>query len=138
MQTENDVINAVCNYLVANNYSITQQLTTVQTGVDIVATSQNGTKCFVEAKSETSSKPSSSKYGKEFDKSQVKTHIGVALVAAFKVKNEFPSSESIIALPDNLNHVALVEAMRTPIISSGIQVFFVSDSGSIRKLDPKL
>jgi hypothetical protein len=134
MQTENDVIDAVCKYLVANNYSIIQQLTTVQTGVDIVAIAESGTKCFLEAKGSTSSKPSSSKYGKEFNKSQVKTHIGVALVAAFKVKNEFPNSESIIALPANLSHVALIESMKTPIVCSGIQVMFVSDNGAIRKL----
>jgi hypothetical protein len=134
MQTENDVIDAVCKYLIENNYSITQQLTTSQTGVDIVAVAENGTKCFVEAKGATSSKPTSNKYGKEFDKSQVKTHVGVALVAAFKIKNEFPNSESIIALPDNQNHVALIQSMKTPIIGSGIQVMFVSNNGAIRQL----
>lgn len=135
MLTENDVSDAVRKYLVANNYWITQQLTTNQTGVDIVAVAENGTKCFVEAKGATSSKPTSNKYGKEFDKSQVKTHVGVALVAAFKVKNEFPNSESIIALPDNLNHVALIESMKASILASGIQVWFIADSGTIRSLD---
>jgi hypothetical protein len=131
--TENEVVEAVCLYLIGSDYEIHQKLTTTQTGVDIVATNALGTKCYVEAKGATSSKRESSKFGKEFNKSQVKVHIGVALVAAFKVISENPTSESMIALPNNINHKSLIENIRQPIKRSGIGVLLVSDSGLVEK-----
>jgi hypothetical protein len=131
--TENEVIEFVCSYLESNGYLIKQKLSTRQTGVDIIATTPSGHNCFVEAKGATSSKPGTSKFGKEFDKSQVKTHVGVALVAAFKALHNNPKSESIIALPNNSNHKSLIEEMRKPIINSGIGVLLVGEKGDIQK-----
>jgi hypothetical protein len=131
--TENDVVEAVCSYLLEAGYEIVQQLTTTQTGIDIVATNSCGVKCYVEAKGATSSKRESSKFGKEFSLSQVKVHIGVALVAAFKVKNEFPNSESLIALPNNSNHKSLINKMRLPITNSEVGVLLVDSNGSVEK-----
>lgn len=133
MLTENDVVEAVCSYLLEAGYEIVQQLTTTQTGIDIVATNSCGVKCYVEAKGATSSKRESSKFGKEFSLSQVKVHIGVALVAAFKVKNEFPNSESLIALPNNSNHKSLINKMRLPITNSEVGVLLVDSNGSVEK-----
>lgn len=127
MITENDVVEAVSSYLIENGYEIKQKLSTLQTGIDIVATNPDGIDCYIEAKGATSSKSESSRYGKEFNQSQVKTHIGMALVAAFKLINEFPMAEVIIALPDNINHKALIEAMYTPIFKSGVKVLLVSE-----------
>ena len=131
MLTENEVIDFVCIYLQENGYSINQKLSTNQTGIDIVATNSNGTLCFVEAKGATSSKPNSSKFGEEFDKSQVKTHVGVALVAAFKALNDNPGTESFIALPNNANHKTLIDSMVEPIKKSGIKVLLVNELGNI-------
>jgi len=130
--TENDVVEAVCSHLITNGYEINQKLSTKQTGVDIVATDSNGVCCYIEAKGATSSKPESSKYGKVFNKSQVKTHVGVALVAAFTALNEFPEAVSIIALPNNTNHKSLIDAMRKPILQSGVRVFLVSEQGVVQ------
>jgi hypothetical protein len=131
--TENDVVEAVCTYLLEIGYEINQKLTTTQTGIDIVATNSCGTKCYVEAKGATSSKRESSKYGTEFDLSQVKVHVGVALVAAFKVVNEFPNSESLIALPNNSNHKSLIDSMCHPIKNSGVGVLLVGADGYVEK-----
>lgn len=133
MLTENEVVEAICSYLLDNQCEINQKLSTSQTGIDIIATKLNGIKCYIEVKGATSSKPNTSKFGKEFDKSQVKTHVGVALVASFRAMNEFPNSESIIALPNNANHRLIIESMRKPIIQSGIKVWFVSEKGDVQE-----
>ena len=133
MLTENDVVDAVCSYLSHMDYVINQKLTTTQTGIDIIATNSRGIKCYVEAKGATSSKRESSKFGKEFSLSQVKVHIGVALVAAFKVVNQFPNSESLIALPNNSTHKSLIDKMRFPINNSGVGVLLVGTDGSVEK-----
>jgi hypothetical protein len=112
-------------------YEIEQKLSTEQVGVDIIAISPTGKQCFIEAKGATSSKPNSSKFGKEFDKSQVKTHVGVALIAAFRVLNKYPDSESMIALPDNLNHRALLDEMRHALEKTSVKILFVSESGQV-------
>ena len=133
MLTENEVVKFVCSYLIKNNYEINQQLSTTQTGIDIIATDAKGTKCYVEAKGATSSKPSSLRYGKEFNKSQVKSHIGMALVAAFKVLNEHRGAESVIALPNNLEHKSLVEAMRNPLLKAGVKILLVNKQGVVQR-----
>ena len=131
--TENEVVEFVCSYLVKNNYEINQYLSTTQTGIDIIATDAKGAKCYIEAKGATSSKPSSSRYGKEFNKSQVKSHIGMALVAAFKILNEYPNAESFIALPNNVEHKSLVKAMRKPLLQSGVKILLVNKQGVVQR-----
>jgi len=129
MLTENDVVKIVCDEFRKRKYSIEQNLSTSQRGIDVIATSNSGRRYFVEAKGATSSKKTSSRYGKEFNLSQVKSHVGVALVAALKVKNDHPNDESIIALPNNNSHRELIKSMRDPILHSGIKVWFVDVNG---------
>lgn len=127
MLTENKVVDLVCAQLELDGFTISQRLDTTQTGIDIVAESRTGTKCFVEAKGATSSKESTKRYGIEFNKSQVKTHIGMALVAAFKIREDHPNHESIIALPNNASHRELIESMSTPIRASGVKVWLIDE-----------
>jgi len=131
--TENDVVKYVCEYLQDNDYRIEQKLTTSQTGVDIIAQNQNGQKIYIEAKGATSSKKSSSRFGKEFNTSQVKSHIGVALVATFKLKQQFQNAEVVIALPGNDTHKNLISSMREPLLKSGVSIFFVHENGTLEK-----
>ncbi|MDW1578876.1 hypothetical protein R7M92_24240 [Vibrio sp. Vb2880] len=133
MLTENRIVDLVCDQLELDGFTVSQKLDTTQTGIDIVAVSETGKKYFVEAKGATSSKESTKRYGQEFNKSQVKTHIGMALVAAFKVREDNPDHESIIALPNNLSHKELIESMATPIRLSGIKVWLV-DEERVEKL----
>ena len=126
MLTENDVVELVSAELQRNGFKIEKKLSTSQTGIDIEATSPEGVYYGVEAKGATSSKLESSRYGKEFNKSQVKTHIGMALVAAFRLKNTRQNAEAIIALPDNLNHRSLITEMYKPLSDSGIKVWLVN------------
>jgi hypothetical protein len=58
------VIEHVCGYLARRDFRITQRLTETQKGFDIVAIAPGAnTKVAIEAKGETSSKPSSRRYG---------------------------------------------------------------------------
>ena len=75
--TENDVVSAVSFFLKRQGYTIGQALSTSQKGIDIEATKPDGTRCLIEAKGATSSRPSSNRYGLEFDNNQIKNHIGV-------------------------------------------------------------
>ncbi|WP_346338297.1 hypothetical protein [Vibrio parahaemolyticus] len=86
MLTENKIVDLVCSQLELDGLTISQKLDTTQTGIDIVAVSETGKKYFVEAKGATSSKKLTKRYGQEFNKSQVKTHIGMALVAEERVE----------------------------------------------------
>ncbi len=129
MLTENDVVDIVSSELQRRGFKIERQLSTTETGIDIEATSPEGVYYGIEAKGATSSKVESSRYGKEFNKSQVKTHIGMALIAAFRLKNKRQNAEAVIALPDNANHRALVAEMHKPLSDSGIKVWLVNQKG---------
>jgi hypothetical protein len=133
MLTENDVVLAVSLFLKSEGYSIEQALNTSQQGIDIEATSSNGTRCFVEAKGATSSKEGSKRYGQEFNNNQIKTHIGMALLKSFQTLHQHPSSEVIIALPGNAGHRKVLDSMLTPIKNSGIKVFLINGNTAVQK-----
>ena len=128
---ENDVVNFVSIYLEKKGYKIEQKLTTTQRGIDIVAHHPEKGCCCVEAKGATSSKKDSNRYNKEFNSSQVKTHIGVAILRSFQTKQQHTTSLVVIALPNNQKHKAIIESVRVPLMNSGIQVFWVNENGSI-------
>ena len=131
--TENDVVSAVSSFLESQGYTIDQALSTSQKGIDIEATKPDGTRCFVEAKGATSSKPGSNRYGIEFNSNQIKTHIGVALLKSFQTLQSHPASEVVIALPGNEGHRKVIDSMYTPLKNSGINVYLVNNSESVEK-----
>ena len=135
MLTENDVVTAVSNYLLEKGYAIDQSLTTSQQGIDIVASHPTHGRCLVEAKGATSSKKTSSRYGKEFDSNQIKTHVGVAILKSFQTIQIHKDAEVVIALPDNTGHRKIIDSIRHPIKESGITVFFVTEDSKVEIYD---
>ena len=133
MLNENDVVRFVSIFLQDHGYVINQSCSTSQRGIDIEAKHPDKGQCFVEAKGATSSKEGTKRYGKEFNKSQIKTHIGVSLIKSFQTLQQYSSAEVIIALPDNLDHREVIDLMKTPIQRSGIQVYLVNDDGSVEQ-----
>jgi len=133
MQTENDVVNAVSSYLKGKGYTIDQALTTSQQGIDIEATHPKHGRCFVEAKGATSSKESSSRYGKEFNGNQIKTHIGVALLKSFQTIQLHKNAMVIIALPNNPGHRHVIDSMHDPIKKSGLKIYLVNKNASVEE-----
>jgi len=136
MLTENDIIEAVAASLRRGGYSIQRTATTVQRGVDIEAVSARKRRTIlIEAKGETTSKESTSRYGKPFTRNQCRTHIAVALFTAAKARDAAKGRSGkvvAIALPDVEPNRELVASIRSSIRALGIGVFWVSPAKSVR------
>lgn len=121
---ENRVVKIVAEALRNQGWCVDQELKTTEKGIDIVAHKRSRI-ARIEVKGETSSKPDSKRYGKCFTRSQVKHHVGIALVAAMTTKQDCMRQESIIALPYRHEHIRLVSAMIDPISCAGVRIWFV-------------
>ncbi|WP_375324048.1 hypothetical protein [Flagellimonas sp. GZD32] len=130
MLTENEIVEKVADFLESRGYLIKQRLTTNQQGIDLIAESQNE-KLYIEAKGETSALKTSSRYGQPFNRSQVKSHIGLALWATMKVISSEPAGKKTkagIALPDNKEHRKVIEIIYPALKKLGIKLFWVTKS----------
>jgi len=134
MLTENDILINLAKYLENQGFAIKQHLNTSQTGYDLIAEKENE-RLFVEAKGETSSKETA-RAGKPFDSGQIKSHVGQAILASFKVISKMPGGErtkAAIALPNNKGHKKLIESIMPALNQIGIRVYLV-DSESVIEL----
>ena len=129
MITENQVVASVAAYLEDRGYKIEQSLSTTERGVDIVAKTLGGKRCYIEAKGGTSSKKHTKKYGKPFSKGQAATHISVAILKAFQLSNKYQGegTEVGIALPNDKNHLGLVRSIERSLKMTGLQVYLVDE-----------
>src|SRR4051794_37019340 len=117
MLYEDDVVQAVCRYLQALDYRITQRLTSKQKGVDIIADLEGPVPSWlrIEAKGQTSKKEESKRYGQEFTRAQKRVHVADAVFVSLKVLSERggdPGTHAGVALPDTSVHRRLVEEVR--------------------------
>jgi hypothetical protein len=128
--TEDEVVDAVCGWLRANGYEITQQLLATQRGFDIVAR-KDGVGLVVEAKGAGSSKAHTARHGKEFDSGQVFSHVAKAVLKALRVVSE-GESRGAIALPDNVAHRKEVAQIQTALANAGVIVFWVDEQRHVR------
>jgi len=131
MLTENDIVKHVSRYLKNNGYEIQAELKTTEQGIDIVAIHPEKGRCLVEAKGETSSKEGTKRYGKPFTREQVKTHIGVALLKAFQLKQKEEKSEVIIAVPYEENHLNIFDTIKDCLSQTAVKFLFVKRNGDI-------
>ena len=81
--TEDQVIDAVRDYLVRRSWRIVARATAVQRGDDLVA-EREGERLVVEAKGAGSSKVGTARYGKTFNKGQVFGVLGPDYVRAIR------------------------------------------------------
>lgn len=133
MLTENDVISAVCRYLQNMNFEIRQALHTSEKGIDIIANKDNYN-LFIEAKGATSALETSSRYGKPFNKNQIKSHVGQALLAVMKIATKHNGVKNVnvgIALPDNDGHRELISEISFAIEKLCIHIFWVKDLNNV-------
>jgi hypothetical protein len=71
---ENAVVNATCQRLLAQGFVISQRLSTIERGVDIIAEDlSSGCKLLVEAKGGTSSMERSARFGKPYTQPKFST-----------------------------------------------------------------
>lgn len=128
---ENQVVNYVCNYLIANGYVIDGHSNTNEKGYDIIA-NMEGKRLVIEAKGATSSKPGSRRFEKGFSCNQVKTHVAVALYATMRVMNSNPEYEVGIALPYNEHHTRAVNEIQKVIDLLAIKIYWVYPDGKVQ------
>ena len=134
MLTENDVIDAVANYLETKDWRVESKLTTSQTGIDLEARKKNETgRMLIEAKGETSSKGYTKNFGKPFSPTQALSHVSRAFYTVAKLQSEHPTDSVGIALPDNTDHTKLIDAIGGVLCKLDIHIFFVAGDKSVRK-----
>jgi hypothetical protein len=102
MLTEDQVVEAVCNYLSARSWQIVSRATAVQRGYDIVA-KRKDRQLIIEAKGAGSSKESSARFGMTFSSAQVFDHVAKAILKALRVVTAGSASAGV-ALPDDALH----------------------------------
>jgi hypothetical protein len=128
MLTESKVIAATCSFLRSKGFTITKALLETEHGIDIEGLAPDRkTKFSIEAKGETSSKPTTARFGKPFDSKQVFDHVSKAFYCAAR-----DSSKGLvagIALPRNDAHVKCVEKILPALRRLEIEVFWALPDG---------
>ncbi|WP_458413041.1 hypothetical protein ACNQFZ_19920 [Schinkia sp. CFF1] len=141
MLFELDVIDTVCHELEKHGYEIVSRKKEIKhSGKDIIC-KKNGEKVtrmlYIEAVGETSSESSSKRYGKPFDRSQVKVHISELLFAVAEAmsmsKLDIYDYKVAFAIPDNNDHRDFFNKISHFLDSIGIAVFFVK-SGFVSEI----
>lgn len=136
MLNENDVVNAVCEWLVQNGYQVDGRSYTAQHGVDIVARKSTGDahELLIEAKGATSSKEGTARFGQPFTDSQQLDHVAKALFECLRVYSQTGSRSGVIrrpgiALAETRRHLSLIEGVWPALKNLGIVVFWVKPDG---------
>jgi hypothetical protein len=125
--TENDIVNALAKYLVASGWEISQQLTTRQRGIDLIATRPGLGRLLIESKGGTSADERSNRHGKPFSPVQIVKHVSVAFYYVAKLQSQYPNDQVAMALPADHRHRAAVLAIEPALTKLGIKVYFVDD-----------
>ncbi len=124
MLTENEVIDAVEKFLENKGYTLMHKSNTNSRGVDLEMKDPRKKIIKIEAKGQTSSKPTSNRNGEEFNSSQKEDHVAKALLTACEYL-EGGNYEAGIALPGDKRHKDLINGIKNTLKKNGIRVFFV-------------
>lgn len=125
MLTENEIIDKLDEYFTNQRCKVIKKYTHQQ-GIDMEITGPGGQITFIEVKGETSSKKGTNRWGKAFSGSQIKTHVGVALLKTIADMSN-PAWKNVrfaMAFPDN--HEPMVERIGAAISKLDIEVYLVS------------
>lgn len=138
---ESDVVDAVCQYLEGQSFTIQQRLTPKQPGIDVIALRQEPVpiELVVEAKGETSERGGSQRYGNPFDSAQVKIHIAEAFYTAAALTSS-PTSHQLrrvaVALPQNALHERYATRIQPAFTALGIGVFWITPDKKVSLVAP--
>lgn len=132
MLFESQVISSVSKYLKGKGHKIIQELNESQKGDDIISIDSKGSKYYIEAKGETSSKKGSSRYGKPFTSSQVGVHVAKAFYRAAQIKQENSHNCKVgIALPKTKEHQKKIQKIEKTLKDLSIEVLWVNKNKSV-------
>ena len=125
---ENAVVAAICKYLISSGYVITQQLTTIQRGIDVIAQHPK-TKVLVhvEAKGGISSREGSPRDGKPYTHSQVFNRVAKGIFTCLQLRTKNPDKKSvrvILAIPEGKWFRDYVDTVLPLLDSAGVEVWF--------------
>lgn len=84
MITENDVIDYLEKYFVEKGWKVISKANTKQKGIGLIVDFQDKN-YLIEAKSETSSKENSKRFGSVFTNNQITNHIARAILTTLKL-----------------------------------------------------
>lgn len=130
MLTENDVVDAVQAALKQRRWTIRSFATTLQQGVDIVATLGKRT-LYVEAKGVTSSKNGTSRFGQIQTSSQMFISVAAALLKASELKHAEPDAAVAIALPAHRGMLQRIGRIESVLKAASIGVLWVGSDFSV-------
>ena len=133
---EDQVVDAVINYLTRHDYRIIDFSHAGQKGDDIIAQSSDKKKrVYIEAKGGTSSKGGTSRFGKPFTKGQVTTHVSVAVYRAIDMKYNRKGDIVLpaIALPKDENHLKVLNKIEDSLSELNIELFLVNEDLSVER-----
>lgn len=130
MLYEDDVVNAVCTFLERDGWQIVSRAMAHQHGDDIVAR-RGSDRLIVEAKGEGSSKQGTSRFGLHFNRGQVNTHVGVAVLRALGVASA-GDALAAVALPGNGDHKAVAGRAAPALARAGVGIFWVAEDRSVQ------
>ena len=128
---ENDVVNETCKYLEAHGFLVSQRLSTIERGVDIVAKDASGCTLLVEAKGGTSSREGSARFGKAYTQTQVFDRVAKGVFTCFQLRAKHPDRSRyrvMLAVPDSRWFRAYLEPVVTELNVAGIEALFVGAS----------
>ncbi len=128
--TEDDVVMYLAKYLKKEGWEILNQCTVNDQGIDIEAVKDDQT-LLIEAKGAKGTKKNTRK--PFFDKSQIRTHFGVAIVTIMELKTKFPNAALAIAQPDDELIKTVLEDSIGHLEDFGIEHYWVSNDGTVRK-----
>ena len=134
MLTENQVVDAVCDYLTSRGYTISQRRHGRQPGDDIVAIAPSGVPLHVEAKGSTSGFGTSARAGQQFDSAQCQVHVAEAFFRAVAMRDAAPTGQirrvaiALAALP---HHDSLLARVARTLEQLEIGVFIVQPDSSV-------
>ena len=132
MLTEDDVIDAVRDHLVAQGWEVVTRARATQRGEDLVV-ARHGQRLSIEAKGEGSSKEGTARYGKTFSNAQVRSHVARAVQrsGALAADPEDGTQSAGAALPDTPAHQQHVQRVRVALDRLGVKVFWVAAGGGV-------
>ncbi|MDT7542010.1 MAG: hypothetical protein QOE33_1914 [Acidobacteriota bacterium] len=132
---ENEVIDAVCTYLIEEGYIIHSRLLTTQRGVDIEAEhSQSKHRLYIEAKGGTSSRVGSNRFGKSYNHSQVFDLSSKGVYAALVLRSKHPDREQEevrLAAPDTPLYRKYLEPIVDQLNDAGIEILLVDEDRTV-------
>lgn len=137
--SQENVVEAVSDYLEKRSFEIEQALSSMHAGVDIIAANQDSeaAKLYVEAKGETSSKESRSMLGKPYNSAQTKDLVADALYRAAQMLADDELAEKrrvAVAFPDTELHRKFSEPIQESLYDLDVGIFWVDREMNV-KLD---